>query len=153
MAKAESFRRFEECDAWQIARELTKVVYSLTKGESFRKDFGLVDQIRRAAVSAMSNIAEGSERGTNKDYVRFLFIARASAGEVRSLLYVALDQEYINQEQFQETYDLCVRSAQVIWGLIQFLRKSSGPVGQVGVLVLTGLCLAAEKLGLPLTLT
>ena len=75
----------------------------------------------------MSNIAEGSERGTNKDYVRMLFIARGSAGEVRSLLYVALDQGYVDDDQFKECRDLCIRSCQLIWGLINFLRKS-GPI-------------------------
>ena len=124
VGKAESFRRFEDCDAWQVARELTKKAYEVTKGQEFRKDYSLVDQIRRVAVSVMSNIAEGAERGSNKDYAKFLFIARASAGEVRSLLYVASDQQYIDDSQFRESYDLCVRSSQVIWGLIKFLRQS-----------------------------
>ena len=72
--------------------------------DCFNKDFGLSDQIRRASVSVMSNIAEGFERGSNKDFVKFLFISKASAGEVRSLLYVALDQEYITEEEFEENY-------------------------------------------------
>ena len=134
--KNESFKRFEESDAWQVARGLAQAVYDLTRKNDFRKDYSLVDQIRRASVSVMSNIAEGSERGTNKDYVRFLFIARGSAGEVRSLLYVALDQGYIDGDEFGKCCDLCVRSSQVIWGLIQFLRKSSGLVGGASITVI-----------------
>jgi len=117
---------FEDLDAWKVARELTNLVYSLTKGARFSRDFGLTDQIRRAAVSAMSNVAEGFERGSNKDFANFLFIARGSAGEVRSLLYVALDQGYITDDQFQGARALCIRVAQIIWGLITSLRSKAG---------------------------
>ena len=118
-------RRFEDSDAWQTARELVKKVYALTLKDRFRKDFGLVDQIRRAAVSIMSNIAEGFERGSDKEFIRFLFIARGSAGEVRSLLYVALDQLYIDKTEFEDTCNLCTRSSQMIFGLIRYLKQSS----------------------------
>ncbi len=120
-------RRFEDLDVWQVARELVRAVYSLTRRDSFRRDFGFVDQVRRAAVSTMNNIAEGFERGSDKDFIRFLFIARGSVGEVRSLLYVALDQDYINEDEFNQIYDLCIRSSQMIWGLIKYLRKSNIP--------------------------
>jgi len=90
-------RRFEDLKAWQYGRDITNTVYSLTKKQQFRSDYGLVDQIRRASVSIMNNIAEGFERGSNRDFVKFLFISRGSAGEVRSLLYVALDQNYITK--------------------------------------------------------
>ena len=103
--------RFEDLDVWRIARELVKAVYALTLGNGFRRDLGVVDQIRRAAVSVMNNIAEGFERGSDKDFIRFLFIARGSVGEVRSLLYVALGQGYLSESEFAEVYDLCIRSA------------------------------------------
>lgn len=106
--------RFEELDVWQAARELVKTIYTLTLGGSFCRDSGVVDQIRRAAVSVMSNIAEGFERDSDKDFIRFLFIARGSVGEVRSLLYVAMDQGYLNDAEFSETHDLCIRTAQMI---------------------------------------
>lgn len=111
------------------------MVYGFSRGEQFLRDFGLRDQIRRAAVSIMSNVAEGSEHGTNKEYVRYLFIARASVGEVRSQLYVALDQGYITPEQFDQAHALCVREAQLIWGLIQFLRKSTRGLNKLVMLV------------------
>jgi four helix bundle protein len=116
-------QRFEDLEAWQIALELANKVYEITKQESVRRDFGFVDQIRRAAISIMNNIAEGFERGSNKDFVRFLFIARGSAGEVRSLLYLGLDQGYLTNAEFSECRDLCIRSGQIIWALIKGLRK------------------------------
>jgi four helix bundle protein len=116
-------QRFEDLEAWQIARELANQIYKITKQECVRRDFAFVDQIRRAAISIMNNIAEGFERGSNKDFVRFLFIARGSAGEVRSLLYLGLDQGYLTNSEFSECSDLCVRSGQIIWALIKGLRK------------------------------
>ena len=129
-------RRFEDLEAWKFGRELTQSVYSLTRKERFSKDFGLSDQIRRAGVSVMSNTAEGFERGSNKDFVRFLFIARASAGEVRSLLYVALDQGYITEEEFNSTRNLCIQTSRIIWGLIKNLRNKSGWIIGLKILVL-----------------
>ena len=122
---ANEIRTFEDLDAWTIAREVTKLIYALTREGVFAKDFGLLDQIRRAAVSIMSNIAEGFERSSNKDFAKFLFIAKGSAGEVRSLLYVAQDQGYITPDQFQEAFRLCIRSSQTVWGLIKTLRQKS----------------------------
>lgn len=116
-------RRFEDLDVWQVPRELVREIYSLTYGDSFRRDSAFVDQIRRAAVSTMNNIAEGFERGSDNDFARFLFIARGSVGEVRSLLYVALDQNYIDEREFERLCSLCVRSSQMIWGLIKYLKK------------------------------
>jgi len=121
-----SIKRFEDLEAWQIARELTNRIYALTKEGPIVKDFGFIDQIRRAAVSVMNNIAEGFDRGSNKDFVKFLFMARGSAAEVRSLLYVATDQSYVTDAQFAEYRDLCIRSSQVIWGLIRSLRNKAG---------------------------
>jgi len=118
-------RRFEDSDAWQVARELTRKIYALTDTDRFRRDFGLVDQIRRAAVSVMTNIAEGFERGSDREFVKFLYIARGSAGEVRSLLYVALDRGYVDGDEFRDAYNLSIRSSQIIWGLIQYLSSQS----------------------------
>ena len=129
-------RRFEDLEAWKFGRELAQSVYSLTRKDLISRDFGLVDQIRRAATSAMTNVAEGFERGSNKDFVRFLFIARGSAGEVRSLLYVALDQGYITEEEFNTTQDLCIQTSRIIWGLVKSLRTKSGWVTGLKILVL-----------------
>ena len=119
-------RTFEDLETWQVSRGLSQRVYGLTSKTAFGKDYGLTDQIRRAAVSIMTNTAEGFERGSNKDFVRFLFMARGSAGEVRSLLFVALDQKYITEKEFTETRDLCLRVSYMVWGLIKSLRKKYG---------------------------
>lgn len=87
--------RFEDLDAWKVGRELANQIYTFGRESGFSKDYGFKDQIQRAAVSVMNNIAEGFERGSNKDFAKFLFIARGSVGEVRSMLYLALDQKYI----------------------------------------------------------
>jgi four helix bundle protein len=118
-------KRFEDLDAWKIARELCNMIYGITKNKPMSNDYGFSDQIRRAAVSIMNNIAEGFERGSNKDFAKFLFIARGSAGEVRSMLYLALDQAYINAEEFKDISDLCVRASQLCWGMIKHLQKNS----------------------------
>lgn len=88
--------RFEELDCWKIARELSREIYSLTKSGEFSRDYGLKDQIRRAAVSVMTNISEGFERSSNKDFARFLYIAKGSAGEVRSLLQYHSGLKYVS---------------------------------------------------------
>ena len=130
-------QRFEDLEAWQIALELANKVYEITKQESVRRDFGFVDQIRRAAISIMNNIAEGFERGSNKDFVRFLFIARGSAGEVRSLLYLGLDQGYLTNSEFSECRDLCIRSGQIIWALIKGLRKKVDFITGMKIIIVT----------------
>ncbi len=119
-------KHFEDLDAWNISRELANLVYSFGREDALSRDYGFRDQIQRAAVSVMNNVAEGFERGSNKDFAKFLFIARASVGEVRSMLYLALDQKYITAEQFKEAYELCVRESQLCWGLIKHLQKNSG---------------------------
>ena len=117
--------RFEDLDGWKVARELSGLIYAFGRASSCSRDYGFKDQIQRAAVSVMNNIAEGFERGSNKDFAKFLFIARASTGEVRSMLYLALDQNYITTEQFNEAYNLCVRESQLCWGMIKHLQKNS----------------------------
>ncbi len=99
MAKVE---RFEDLKVWQSARELTSNIYELTRKKPFARDFGLRDQIQRAAVSVMSNIAEGFESRTRGVFVDLLGRAKGSAGEVRRQLYVARDLKYIEKEQFEE---------------------------------------------------
>jgi four helix bundle protein len=119
-----TIERYEEIKGWQKARELTNFVYTSTKQKAFARDFGLKDQIRRAAVSVMSNIAEGFERGGRREFIQFLSIAKSSAGEVQSQLYVALDQEYITPEQFDRGYSLCDETMRLIGGFIAYLQKS-----------------------------
>lgn len=116
--------RFEDLVAWQKARVLTKEIYQLTRLEPFAKDFGLSGQIQRAAVSIMSNVAEGFERSNPGDFHRFLSIAKASCGEVRSQLYIALDIGYITQSEFNHLCDLAVEVSRVISGLLTSVQKS-----------------------------
>jgi len=118
------FQRFEDIQAWQLARELTSKVYAACRVGEFHKDRGLVNQITRACVSILSNIAEGFERNNNKEFVQFLYYAKGSAGEVRAQLYVALDQNYLGDEQFRALYDLCQEISRMIRGLVHCLEKS-----------------------------
>lgn len=119
-----SIEKFEDIEAWQKARELTREIYRSTNQGSFARDFGLRDQIRRAAVSTMSNIAEGFGRGGNKEFIQFLSTAKGSTSEVQSQLYVALDAGYINQDQFQELYSEAEATARMIGGLLRYLQNS-----------------------------
>ena len=116
-----TFKRFEDIQAWQKARELTRDVYRVTKSRDFTKDFGLVDQIRRSSVSIMANIADGFARRSDKDFAHFLNFARSSAAEVQSHLYVALDQEYINADSFKMIYDKVEETSKMIFGLVSHL--------------------------------
>lgn len=99
-------KRFEQLLSWQKARVLTHFIYQLTKRSSFDRDYGLKNQIQRAAVSTMANQAEGFSRGTKIELINYFFIAKGSAGEVQSLLYAALDQRYITKKEFQKGYQL-----------------------------------------------
>ncbi len=98
-------QRFEDIQAWQEARKLVKMIYALTNKDLFSKDFGMRDQIRRASVSVMANIAEGFDCESKVEFARFLGIARRSAVEVQSILYAALDAEYINNDEFKQHYE------------------------------------------------
>lgn len=115
--------RFEDIQAWQKARILVKEVYSASNFGRFAKDFGLRDQIRRAAVSIMLNIAEGFARKTNKEFIQFLVIAHGSAAEVQAALYVAFDQEYLSETEFNKLYALTEESSKMILGFINYLRQ------------------------------
>ena len=109
--------KFEDLIAWQKARELSKNIYRVTKVGEFLKDFGLRDQIRRASVSIMSNIAEGFERGGRSEFHQFLVIAKGSCAELRSQLYVASDAEYIDIGTFQNLDGLAKETSRLIGGL------------------------------------
>ena len=115
---------FEDLRVWQTARALTDAVYEHTKSGAFSKDFGLRDQIQRAAVSIMSNIAEGFESRTRSQFIHYLGQAKASAGEVRCQLYVAKDQEYLSEAEFSELYDQAEKVARQLYRLIQHLDDS-----------------------------
>lgn len=115
--------RFEDIKAWQKAREISKQVYVVTSTGMFSRDFGLKDQIRRAAVSVMSNIAEGYARKTNREFAYFLFISHGSLAEIQSLSYVALDQGYIDRPSFERTYSLCDEVSKMLSGLITYLSR------------------------------
>ena len=115
-------KKFEEIQAWQEARILVSGIYSITKIDAFSRDFGLKDQIRRAAVSSMSNIVEGFSRRSDKDFARFLDIASASSSEVCSLLYVALDEAYIQQDKFDALYSQCYKVGAMIHSFARYLR-------------------------------
>ncbi len=119
-----TFRSFEEIDAWQKARVLAREIYSVTDRGPFSKDFGLKDQIRRASISVLSNIAEGFERDSKKEFIQFLSMAKGSAGEVKAQLYVAMDQGYLTQSEFDKVAALVNETGRMIGGLIGYLKKS-----------------------------
>lgn len=116
--------RFEEIEGWQLARELTRKVYSLSAKELFSRDFGLRDQIQRAAASSMHNIAEGFDAGSNPEFIRFLRYAQRSCTEVQSQLYVALDQKYLSHNEFEDVFSLANHTKAKIGGLIKYLLKN-----------------------------
>jgi four helix bundle protein len=125
-----AFRRFEDIEAWQLGRELTRRVYEATREGPFSRDFGLRDQIQRAAVSITSNIAEGFERRSPAEFARFLLIARGSAGEVRSQLYVALDLGYVDRETFQSLFRLATRISKATDALARHNRARVAEDGE-----------------------
>ena len=116
-------QKFEDIQAWQEARTLMKMIYSLTNKDLFSKDFGMRDQIRRASVSAMSNIAEGFDCEMKAEFARFLGIARRSAVEVQSLLYAAHDIGYISQDEFDLHYEQARKAKALIGGFKRSLTK------------------------------
>jgi four helix bundle protein len=123
VAKAE---RFEDLVVWQEARQLRKEVSQAANGNGFRRDFEMRDQIRGAALSTMDNIAEGFERGSNKEFAQFLIISKGSAGEVRSALYAALDDQYITPAEFEKLRERALSVSRRCSKLITYLQR---PVG------------------------
>jgi len=116
---------FEDLQVWQDSRILVKSIYQLTSDGKFSKDFGLREQIQRASVSIMNNIAEGFERNNNKEYIKFLGYSKGSAGEVRSMLYLATDLGYISQDSFNVHYQMAINIITQISNFIKYLKKSS----------------------------
>jgi four helix bundle protein len=123
---------FEDIDVWKEARKLVNMVYDLTEKTLFRKDFGLKEQIQRAAVSCMSNVAEGFDSDTDQQFIQLLSYTKRSASEAQSELYVALDRKYITKEEFEEVY----RQAQIVRklanGFIRYLRTGRPADRQTG---------------------
>ncbi len=119
--------RFEEIEAWQLARELTRKVYTLTKKPQFMKDYGLKNQIQDSAGSSMHNIAEGFDSENNAEFLRFLRYAKRSCSEVQSELYVALDQGYVAHSESSDVYDHAGRTRARIRGFINYLKSCTMP--------------------------
>jgi four helix bundle protein len=122
-----TIKRFEDLQSWQKGRQLANVIYDLTEHPKFAKDFRLCGQIQDAASSVMHNIAEGFDSGTNPEFIRFLKMARRSASEVQSELYLALDRKYIIQDELTSAYNLATETKKLINGLIAYLRKPKPP--------------------------
>jgi len=114
--------RFEDLDCWQEALVLVRKIYDATREGSFKKDLRLTGQIQAAATSCMANIAEGFIRRSHKEFLQFLYIAMSSSAEVKSHLYVALDQGYIDKAQFDEIYDQADKTGRMISNFIKYLR-------------------------------
>jgi len=117
--------RFEDIDGWKKGRELTRRVYTLARRPEFAKDYGLKDQITRASVSIMNNVAEGFDGGSDAEFVRFLVYSQRSATEVMSCLYVALDNAYISPSDFNETYALAAETRKLVGGFIKYLKSKT----------------------------
>ncbi|TDD99436.1 four helix bundle protein [Flavobacterium cellulosilyticum] len=118
------FNSFEEINSWQKSRLFNKRIYEITENSAFKKDYDLVRQIRRASVSISSNIAEGFERNTDKEFVYYLYVSKASAGEVRSQLYLALDLNYISKIEFDDLYLNVSDISKLLSGFIKYLENS-----------------------------
>jgi four helix bundle protein len=119
-----TFKKFEDIECWQKARQLTSRIYKLSGRAAFARDFGLKDQIRRASVSIMSNIAEGYDRSGTAEFIHFLAMAKGSAAEVRCQLYVAADLEYLEERDFDELIALAAETGRMTGGLIKYLRTA-----------------------------
>ena len=117
--------RFEDLDVWQKARELTRLIYGFTANGKFSRDYGLRDQMRRASVSIMANIAEGFSRKSDREFSQFLYIAKSSASELQSHAYVAMDQKYISDSEFNHLYDGVDHASRMISNLIKHLTARS----------------------------
>ncbi len=120
-----TIKRFEDIKAWQQGRKLKQSVYRYSKRGEFAKDFALCNQIRRAAISVTANIAEGFERGGNREFIRFLSDSKGSCGEVRDHLYTALDEEYVTASEFQQLYDQALEVASLTAGFMTYLQRST----------------------------
>jgi len=120
-------RRFEDIEGWQSARELTRQVYAVAHSGEFSRDFGLRDQITRAAGSTMHNIAEGFDGGSNPEFIKFLRYSQRSCSEVQSQLYVAQDQGYLSREEFDAIYAQAELTHSMVGGFIRYLLSAPSP--------------------------
>lgn len=116
--------RFEDIEAWKEARKLVNRIYRMCSVNEFKRDYSLVDQIRRAAISIMANIPEGFARKGNKEFIQFLFISKSSAAELQSHLYIALDQGYIEKLQFDELYQDADKIQRQLSNFIKYLHST-----------------------------
>jgi four helix bundle protein len=120
-----SIKTFEELEVWQQARLLVREIYDATKKTIFSRDFPLRDQMRRAATSVLSNIAEGFERSGNREFSHYLYIAKGSAGELRAQLYIALDQGYLEKPAFEKLHAQCMAVSRQLSGLFKYLARAT----------------------------
>jgi len=116
-------RSFEELEVWQVSRKLCKEIYEVTNQPAVSKDFGFRDQIRRSAVSILSNISEGFERKGDKQFTYFLTIAKGFAGELRSQLYITLDLNYINETEFEKLSDSVTSVSKMLYRLMNYINE------------------------------
>jgi four helix bundle protein len=116
-------KRFEELECWKAARNLNRLIYEFARRHDFAKDHRLSGQMTGASISIMNNICEGFDAGSPNEFARFLFYSRRSCSELQNCLYIAMDQKYIQEKEFLETYQLCERVRQIIDGLIRYLKK------------------------------
>lgn len=122
--KGKAAERFEDLHIYQRARELVNAIYAITKDKNFGRDFRLIDQIRRAAISIMSNIAEGFERGGKTEFIHFLYIAKGSCGEVRAQIQIAKDQSYLADSEYKRLYEFCKQINGMISNFIGYLQTN-----------------------------
>jgi four helix bundle protein len=116
---------FEDMEVWQSARTFAKAIYAITGKSAFAKDFALRDQIRRAAISIMSNIAEGFERSSNKEFIQFLYISKGSSAEIRSQLYLTYDLNYVDESVFQDLNNKLISISRQLSAFIKYLDQHS----------------------------
>jgi four helix bundle protein len=116
--------RFEDLECWKSGRVLRQAIYRYTRGQRFAMDHALVSQIRRAAQSVTSNIAEGFEREGNREFLQFLSQSKGSIGEVKDQLYTALDEAYITEQEFRQAYTLADDTTRITGGLMSYLRRA-----------------------------
>ena len=119
-----TIEKFEDIEAWRSSREVNKLICAITANEKFSRDFALTNQMRRASISVLSNIAEGFERGGDKEFVQFLSVAKGSCGEARAQLYIALDQHYISAAEFDSISNKLSETGRLISGLMKYFLQS-----------------------------
>lgn len=117
------YQKFEDLPVWKLAKDLAVKIYQITKDEKFRRDYGLVDQIRRASISVSSNVAEGFERGSKKEFIKFLYIAKGSLGEMRSQLHVSYELGYVKKDNLNMFLSQCYDLSNQLGAFIVSIKK------------------------------